>query len=591
MPDGIKYSTTVQTSSLQKGNVAIGIGNVGPTSATDFYSVPVPVSGKYIVSKVSASGFPLFFSPADEAEMIKLAKQEGATGANTASLASCLNYFATQTNYSVANLDYEDIVTSGSLLTLDAGFTTSYPTTGSTWYDLSGNSYNGTLTNGPTFNSGSNGSIVFDGTDDYVITSNTTYNFSTNANFTYCAWIYPSFSSSSNTGRAVINSTSPSNPNVRAYLRWEGPGLGFYFDMATSAWYTTSTTFSANTWHYLCFTHSSSNAGSYYFDGTAVTTVSNPGGLATITNNPITIGYGSINSYYWSGRISNVQIYNRALTASEVLQNYNAQKGRYADLLLDTYTGAAAAYSVRKLRTAYTGSAIRVRRSSDNTEQDIGFSGNDLDTSALTTFVGANNGFVTTWYDQSGNARNAIQSTAVNQPQIVSSGTILTENSKPSLRFNGSYMIISSVLLNNTNLSCYFVTLPKTTYTFGGILTNKTSGADDANAINFLNSGKIDMVYNGTFSFVTQLNVQTSLFQGTALWDSTNITLRTNGVQDGTATKSGTQTFSTQTWMGSYRQQTTNLGNFSMPEVILYQSNQSANNTNIENNLKTYYGT
>tara|TARA_R110000868_G_scaffold335195_1_gene595961 strand:- start:188 stop:595 length:408 start_codon:yes stop_codon:yes gene_type:complete len=135
------------------------------------------------------------------------------------------------------------------------------------------------------------------------------------------------------------------------------------------------------------------------------------------------------------------------------------------------------------------------------------------------------------------------------------------------------------------------VTLPKTTYTFGGILTNKAFGADDANAINFLNSGKIDMVYNGNFTFVTQLNVQTSLFQGTALWDSTNITLRTNSVQDGTVAKFGGQTFSTQTWMGSYRQQTTNLGNFSMPEVVLYQSNQSANNTNIENNLKAYYGT
>jgi hypothetical protein len=262
-----------------------------------------------------------------------------------------------------------------------------------------------------------------------------------------------------------------------------------------------------------------------------------------------------------------------------------------AALLLDTYTGAAAAFSVRKLRTAYAGSAIRVRRSSDNTEQDIGFSGGNLDTSALTTFVGANNGFVVTWYDQSGNARNATQSTAANQPQIVSSGTILTENSKPSVRFNGSYMIISSVLLNSTNLSCYYVTLPKTTYTFGGILTNKTSGADDSNAINILNNGKIDMVYNGTFSWVTQLNTQTSLFQGTALWNTTNIILRTNGVQDGTMAKFGGQTFSTQTWMGSYRQQTTNLGNFSMPEVVLYQSDQAANNLNIENNLKSYYGT
>jgi hypothetical protein len=259
--------------------------------------------------------------------------------------------------------------------------------------------------------------------------------------------------------------------------------------------------------------------------------------------------------------------------------------------LLDTYPSAAAAYSVRLLRTAYAGSAIRVRRSSDNAEQDIGFSSGNLDTSSLLSFVGANNGFVTTWYDQSGNARNAIQSTAVNQPQIVSSGTILTENSKPSVRFNGSYMIITSVLLNSTNLSCYYVTLPKTTYTFGGIFTNKSFGVDNSNAINFLNSGKIDLVYNGTFAFVTQLNVQTSLFQGTALWDSTNITLRTNSVQDGTVAKLGGQVFSTQTWMGSYRQQTTNLGNFSMPEVVLYQSDQSANNTNIENNLKAYYGT
>ena len=95
-------------------------------------------------------------------------------------------------------------------------------------------------------------------------------------------------------------------------------------------------------------------------------------------------------------------------------------------LLLDIYPDAAAAYSLRKLRTAYTGSAIRVRRSSDNTETDIGFVSNQLDTAAITTFVGAGNGFVTTWYDQSGNGYNLIQSTQVNQPQIVSSGVYLS---------------------------------------------------------------------------------------------------------------------------------------------------------------------
>ena len=105
-----------------------------------------------------------------------------------------------------------------------------------------------------------------------------------------------------------------------------------------------------------------------------------------------------------------------------------------SSLLLDTYSGAAAAYSVRKLRSGYTGSAIRVRRLSDNTEQDIGFVGGELDTASLTTFCSGTNGFVTTWYDQSGNTRNATETTATKQPQIVSSGSVILENNKPTIK-------------------------------------------------------------------------------------------------------------------------------------------------------------
>lgn len=101
--------------------------------------------------------------------------------------------------------------------------------------------------------------------------------------------------------------------------------------------------------------------------------------------------------------------------------------------LLDTYTGAAAAYSLRLLRSAYTGYAIKVRRASDNTEQDIGFSNNVLDTTTLASFCSGTNGFVTTWYDQSGNGNNATQTTAANQPQIVSSGSVINVNSKASI--------------------------------------------------------------------------------------------------------------------------------------------------------------
>jgi hypothetical protein len=102
--------------------------------------------------------------------------------------------------------------------------------------------------------------------------------------------------------------------------------------------------------------------------------------------------------------------------------------------LLDTYGGAAAAYSLRKLSSTYSGNAIRVRRSSDNTETNIGFDGSgNLDQAALTTFVGAGNGFVTTWYDQSGNGKNANQTSASNQPRIVNSGVIETLSGKPCI--------------------------------------------------------------------------------------------------------------------------------------------------------------
>ncbi len=97
-----------------------------------------------------------------------------------------------------------------------------------------------------------------------------------------------------------------------------------------------------------------------------------------------------------------------------------------------------AAFSLRKLSTTYTGNAIQVRRSNDNVTSEIGFTaGGNLDTAALKTFVGANNGFVTIWYDQSGNGRNAIQATNGSQPQIVSSGSVIRKNGNPTISFNG----------------------------------------------------------------------------------------------------------------------------------------------------------
>jgi hypothetical protein len=111
--------------------------------------------------------------------------------------------------------------------------------------------------------------------------------------------------------------------------------------------------------------------------------------------------------------------------------------GQEADpLLLDSYSGAAAAYSLRSLSLAYGGSVVRVRRSSDNTESD--FTATQVSDGTLTTFCGAGDGFVRTWYDQSGNGRHLNQVTTANQPTIVSSGSIITVNTKPGMQTDGS---------------------------------------------------------------------------------------------------------------------------------------------------------
>lgn len=108
-------------------------------------------------------------------------------------------------------------------------------------------------------------------------------------------------------------------------------------------------------------------------------------------------------------------------------------------LLLDSLT-AHAAFSLRKLRTAYVGSAVLVRRSSDNAEQAIGFSDTDFDVSAFSTFIGAGSGYVKTWYDQSGNSRDASQTTTARQPAIALS----VQNSKPMLFFDTTALNFSS---------------------------------------------------------------------------------------------------------------------------------------------------
>ncbi len=211
-------------------------------------------------------------------------------------------------------------------------------TRGTTAYDLSGQNNTGTLTNGPTVAVGEIGqALAFNGTNQRVSTAgNTSADFSTNQNWTFDAWIKPNFSSSSNTGSAIMEVSGPSAAFLRSYLRWESSSLGFYLDTVSSAvgssWKTAgSATFSANTWHHITFTHTSGNSGQFYWDGVAVsTTVVSSFAVTGVTNLPVDIGWGQANSYFWNGSLDEVRLYNRTLSATEVKELYNFGQAKFA---------------------------------------------------------------------------------------------------------------------------------------------------------------------------------------------------------------------------------------------------------------------
>jgi len=219
----------------------------------------------------------------------------------------------------------------------------------------------------------------------------------------------------------VLASTSPNTINATAI------NLGvFLFNNST-----VRTSINSNA-------YVSNNLSGNMFQGTANMVIG-----STCSNETCTAFEG-----YWGGRISEVLIYGTTVNDVTIKNNINSYYNLFWDgtfaSILDTFPSSAAAYSLRNLSSTYKGALIRVRRSNDNAEQDIfgDYYGN-LDTAGLKEFVGANSGFVTTWYDQSGNARNATQTTAANQPRVVNAGIVERSNGKPSIRFISHLMSVN----------------------------------------------------------------------------------------------------------------------------------------------------
>jgi hypothetical protein len=209
--------------------------------------------------------------------------------------------------------DATTIVTSGLVLSLDAGNSSSYPGTGTTWFDLSGNGNNGTLVNGASYDSVNNGVIVLDGVNDYI---NVPINL-TNTNYTVMG-----------AARYVVvgGRTFSGQNNNWLMGHWSSSTVKHYAE----GWVTgTSTTEESDTnWRiYAATGNYSADSWAFYVNG-ALRAGPNSGG----SNGPngFSIGrYGPGNSEFSNSQISFLICYNRVLTAAEIQQNFNALRGRY----------------------------------------------------------------------------------------------------------------------------------------------------------------------------------------------------------------------------------------------------------------------
>jgi hypothetical protein len=255
--------------------------------------------------------------------------------------------------------------------------------------------------------------------------------------------------------------------------------------------------------------------------------------------------------------------------------------------LLDTYGGAKAAYSLRKIRTDYTGFAIRVRRSNDNASQDIGFkSDGTLDTTSLLSFVGANSGFISIWYDQANNY-DLIQATALNQLRIVSSGVLDTLNGKPSAYNSAGGVNRFMKVSFGANLSqpnTYFH-LGSHTNAVGYILDNESGATQSAI---YQASGTSLRLFAGSdlsLTYTPNIAAQRLIF---AMTNSTTSRLGVNGATGSTG--NANTGFMNGVTLGASVSSTS--GNFAHhQELIIFNSNQLTNRAGIEANINSFYTT
>ena len=317
MPNSVKYNTESEANALRVGNMHIGTGDVpkGPTSTTGFYNGINPPNGGYTIYENKAASGSSMTCPTSDAELISVTN--GIADATYTTINECFTYFAGQNDKFVIHNPINPIVTDGLVLNVDASTFISYPRSGSTWYDLSGEGNNGTLTNGPTFDS--NGAIVFDGSDDYIqgsiptqtpeaATLEVLYKTSTDESFPGEIRVF--FIGTSNAGWSSPGISLRLRDDKAAFAARKADNSG-YWDVYSGA------TVIDGRWKHLVGTFNTTalkryengiltqqtTTGQNYFTGSTSYSLGGP-------------------SAYLDGSIAKARFYNKSLSQQEILQNY-----------------------------------------------------------------------------------------------------------------------------------------------------------------------------------------------------------------------------------------------------------------------------
>jgi len=244
--------------------------------------------------------------------------------------------------------------------------------------------------------------------------------------------------------------------------------------------------------------------------------------------------------------------------------------------LLDAYPSATVAFSLRQLSTSST-NVVRVRRSSDNAERD--FTASDITDGTITTWTGANDGFCTIFYDQSGNVNNATQTTAALQPQLVSAGAVLLDNGKPAILLSNAGTMGFNLTTQISNARSIFYVLKWSGSGTSGAhntLLGSASNYDyhSGSPTAFLNGYASAYVRNGS-NYVNSI-LRNFLSTAPSLTQSLLTLIHTSS--SGRIGRISKDRGSSNTnWRGFIQ------------ELIVYSTDQASNRTGIEDNINGHY--